>query len=106
MGPARVAAKRFEDLIVWQKAHRFVLGAYQYSASFPKTETYSLVSQLRRAAVSIPANIAEGFRRTGRADKVRMLNIAEGSLEECGYYLILANDLKYWTQYGTRTNSG
>jgi four helix bundle protein len=82
-------------LVVWQKAHRFVLDAYQFSAGFPKSETYGLTSQLRRAAVSIPANIAEGFLRRGKADKARFLNIAHGSLEECRYYLILANDLNY-----------
>ena len=61
--------------------------------SFPKSETYGLTSQFRRAAVSVPANIAEGFRKRGRADKVRFLNIAQGSLEECRYYLILSDDL-------------
>ncbi len=91
----RERAKTFEDLILWQKAHQFVLAVYRYSSTFPRTETYGLVSQLRRAAVSIPANIAEGFKRAGRADKARMLNIAGGSLEECRYYLILANDLNY-----------
>jgi len=95
MSAARAPAKTFRDLVVWQKAHEFVLGIYQYSAGFPRTETYSLTSQLRRAAISIPANIAEGFRRRGDADKVRMLNIAQGSIEECRYYLILATDLNY-----------
>jgi len=92
---ARRPAKTFRDLVVWQKAHEFVLGVYQYSAGFPRVETYSLTSQLRRAAISIAANIAEGFRRRGDADKVRMLNIAQGSIEECRYYLILATDLNY-----------
>jgi len=95
MSASRAAARTFQDLVVWQKAHHFVLGAYAYSGAFPRSETYGLVTQLRRAAVSIPANIAEGFRRQGRADKVRMLNIAQGSLEECRYYLILAQDLQY-----------
>lgn len=95
----RVAAKNFQDLIVWQKAHQFVLSIYTYSASFPKTETYGLSSQLRRASVSIPANIAEGFKKRGRADKLRFLNIAQGSLEECRYYLILSNDLKYGNSF-------
>jgi len=95
MSGARAPAKTFRDLVVWQKAHEFVLGIYQYSAGFPRSEAYSLTSQLRRAAISIAANIAEGFRRRGDADKVRMLNIAQGSLEECRYYLILANDLAY-----------
>jgi four helix bundle protein len=89
------AAKSFRDLLVWRKAHEFVLAVYAFTAAFPKSETYGLAMQLRRAAVSIAANIAEGFRRRGRADKVRFLNIAEGSLEECRYYLILATDLGY-----------
>ena len=88
-------AKSFEQLIVWQKVHRFVLGVYRFTEKFPHSETYGLTSQLRRAAVSIPANIAEGFKKRGRADKVRFLNIAQGSLEECRYYLILAKDLNY-----------
>jgi four helix bundle protein len=92
---ARPAARTFQDLLVWQKAHQFVMGVYPYSASFPKAETYGLTSQFRRAAVSVPANIAEGFRRAGRQEKVRFLNIAQGSLEECRYYLILARDLEY-----------
>lgn len=73
-------AKRFEELKVWQKAHALVLRVYQYSAGFPKSELYGLASQIRRAAVSVPANIAEGFKRRGRPDKVRFLNIAQGSL--------------------------
>ena len=93
---ARIApAKSFQQLIVWQKAHQFVLGVYRLTGNFPRSEVYGLASQLRRAAVSIPANIAEGFRRRGRADKARFLNIAQGSLEECRYYLILAGDLNY-----------
>jgi four helix bundle protein len=92
---ARPAARTFQDLLVWQKAHEFVMGAYRYSAGFPKSETYGLASQFRRAAVSVPANIAEGFRKSGRQDKVRFMNIAQGSLEECRYYLILACDLEY-----------
>jgi len=92
---ARTPAKSFEDLIVWQKAHQFVLGTYTYTEKFPKAEMYGLVSQLRRAAVSIPANIAEGFKRRTKPDKARLMNIAQGSLEECQYYLILARDLGY-----------
>ena len=88
-------AKTFQDLIVWQKAHDFVLSVYAYTNSFPKSEMYGLSSQLRRAAVSVPANIAEGFKKKTVPDKCRYLNIAQCSLEECRYYLILANDLKY-----------
>lgn len=88
-------ARRFEDLIVWQKAHKFVLSVYELSSNFPKSETYGLTSQLRRAAVSIPANIAEGFKKRTAKDKVKFMNIAQGSSEECRYYLILAQDLKY-----------
>jgi len=91
----RLPARTFRDLIVWRKAHEFVLGIYRFSAGFPKQEIYALCNQMRRAAVSVPANIAEGFRKRGRADKVRFMNTAEGSLEESRYYLILAEDLGY-----------
>jgi len=88
-------AKTFEDLIVWQKAHQFVLQVYTYTSDFPQNEMYGLTSQFRRAAVSIAANIAEGFKKRGRADKARFMNISHGSLEECRYYLILSKDLNY-----------
>jgi len=91
----RPAAKCFEDLVVWQKAHPFVLQVYRLTKAFPREEAYGLTSQFRRAAVSIAANIAEGFRKRGSADKLRFLNIAQGSAEECRYYLILAKDLGY-----------
>ena len=95
MPPLRPAARSFRDLLVWRKAHEFVLAVYTFTAGFPKQETYGLALQMRRAAVSIPANIAEGFRRRGRAEKARYMNIAEGSVEESRYYLILAQDLGY-----------
>ena len=88
-------AKTFQDLIVWQKTHFFVLTIYRLTKDFPKSEIYGLTQQLRRAAVSIAANIAEGFRKRTRADKARFMNIAQGSLEESRYYLILAGDLAY-----------
>jgi four helix bundle protein len=88
-------ARTFQDLLVWQKAHQFVLGVYVLTAAFPKQETYGLSLQMRRASVSIPANIAEGFRRRGKAEKARFMNIAEGSVEECRYFLILVKDLGY-----------
>ena len=93
--PTSRPARTFQDLLVWQKAHRFVLDIYALTVAFPKQETYGLSLQMRRAAVSIPANIAEGFRRRGKADKARFMNMAEGSVEECRYYLILAKDLGY-----------
>jgi four helix bundle protein len=88
-------AKNFQDLIVWQKSHKFVLGVYKFTSKFSTSELYGLTSQFRRAAVSIAANIAEGFKKQGLADKMRFLNIAQGSLEECRYYLILSEDLNY-----------
>ena len=91
----REGAKNFQDLIVWQKAHRFVLEIYKFTEVFPKSELYGLTSQFRRSAVSVPANIAEGFKKKGKLDKARFLNIAQGSLEESRYYLILAQDLEY-----------
>src|SRR6184192_1058646 len=95
MPETRPVARSFRDLLVWRKAHEFVLAVYAFTAGFPKQETYSLALQMRRAAVSIPANIAEGFRRRGKIEKARFMNIAEGSLEESRYYLILAQDLGY-----------
>ncbi len=91
----RAPARTFQDLLVWQKAHQFVLPVYRLTDSFPRNELFGLTSQFGRAAVSIPANVAEGFRKKGKSDKARFMNIAQGSLEECRYYLILSNDLKY-----------
>ena len=91
----RAPSKTFQDLIVWQKAHEFVLSVYRLTKTFPKEEIYALTSQFRRAAVSIAANIAEGFRKRGRSDKARFMNISQGSIKECRYYLILARDLEY-----------
>src|SRR5262245_27792407 len=88
-------AQKFQDLIVWQKAHQLVLSVYRDTKALPKDELFGLVSQMRRAAVSVPANIAEGFKRKGRADKARQMNIAQGSLEELRYYFILCADLNY-----------
>jgi four helix bundle protein len=84
----RPPARSFEDLLVWQKAHQFVLQVYAMTENFPKAEMFGLTSQLRRAAVSIAANIAEDLRSRVNC-KVRFLNIAQGSIEECRYYLIL-----------------
>jgi four helix bundle protein len=88
-------SKTFEDVEVWKRAHAFVLEIYRLTENFPKHELFSLTSQLRRAAVSVPANFAEGFKKMSLADKLRFYNIAQGSLEECRYYLILTRDLNY-----------
>lgn len=88
-------ARSFKELIVWQKAHQFVLAIYRLTRGFPSDEKFGLTSQIRRAAVSVPANIAEGFPKRSSSDKVRFYNIAQGSLEEVHYYLILAEDLGY-----------
>ena len=91
----RDTAKTFKDLGLWKKAHAWVLAIYKYTQEFPREELYTLTSQMRRAAISIPANIAEGFKKRSKADKLRYYNIAQGSLEESRYYLILAMDLGY-----------
>lgn len=90
-----MAAKTFEDVEMWKKAHAWVLAVYRFTEKFPRHELFGLTSQLRRAAVSIPANFAEGFKKKSRADKARFYNIAQGSLEECRYYMILSRDLGY-----------
>jgi four helix bundle protein len=88
-------SKSFKDLIVWQKSHNLVLEVYRITKQFPKEEMFGLTSQFRRAVISIPANIAEGFARKGSKDKLRFYNIAAGSLNEVEYYLILSKELNY-----------
>ncbi|MBQ8989289.1 MAG: four helix bundle protein [Prevotella sp.] len=85
----------FKEVHAWQKAHAFVVQVYQTTRTFPAYERYGLCSQFERAAVSIAANIAEGYRRDGMNDKLRFLNISQGSLEECRYYILLSKDLGY-----------
>ena len=85
----------FENVVAWQKAHAFVLLVYRITKSFPSDELYGLTSQFRRAAVSIEANIAEGYKKISKADKLRFMNISQGSIEECRDYIILARDLCY-----------
>ena len=87
--------QRYRDLKVWQRAHAVVLKLYRLSNSFPSDERYGLTSQLRRAAMSVPANIAEGSKRRTKADFAHFLNIAEGSLAETDYLLLLSTDLGY-----------
>jgi four helix bundle protein len=81
--------------LVWKKAHADVLEIYRTTKQFPRSEIFGLTAQMRRAAVSIPANIAEGFKKRTPREKIRVLNISQGSLEESRYYLILARDLDY-----------
>jgi four helix bundle protein len=87
--------EKFEDLDVWKKAHKLVLEIYRITKDFPIEERYCLVSQMRRSAVSIPANIAEGFKKRTLKDKSNFYNISQGSLEELRYYIILTSDLGY-----------
>jgi four helix bundle protein len=95
-------AETFEDLLVWRKSHQLTLKVYKLTAGFPKHEIYGLSSQMRRAAVSVPANIAEGFKKRGRPDKARFMNTAQASLEELRYYFILARDLEYFSKIESR----
>ena len=88
-------SKSFKDLECWQRAHEFVKAVYQVTKQFPDDERYGLTSLFRRAAVSIAANICEGYRKMSKADKLRFMNIAQGSLEECRYYVILSLDIEY-----------
>jgi four helix bundle protein len=85
----------FRELKVWHKAHQLVLGIYNATKSFPREETYGLTSQVRRAAVSVPANIAEGCGRDTTRDFARFLKIAMGSASELEYLLVLAGDLAF-----------
>lgn len=85
----------FENVLAWQKAHAFVLLTYRVTRHFPEDEKFGLTSQFRRAAVSIEANIAEGYKKLSKADKLRFFNISQGSLEECRDYHILSRDLSY-----------
>jgi len=91
-------ARTFENLDVWQFAHKLTLLVYRETSKLPPDERFGLVSQMRRAAVSVPANIAEGFKKRGPKDKVNFYNIAQGSLEELRYYLILTRDPGYLPQ--------
>ena len=90
--------QNFKELKVWEKAHQITLSIYKVSATFPKEEIYSLTNQLRRAASSIPANIAEGCGKNTQADLANFLNISLGSANETEYFLILSKDLDYLTE--------
>ena len=87
--------KDFRSLSVWSKAHLLAIEVYRVTSSFPKEETYGLISQVRRACVSIPANIAEGCGRNGEAEFRHFLEIALGSATELEYHLLLSRDLRF-----------
>lgn len=90
--------KTFKDIKVWQKAHELVLKIYKVTTKFPIEEKYSLVIQMQRAAVSAASNIVEGFKRKSLKDRIHFYNIADGSLEELKYQLLIAHDLQYITK--------
>lgn len=87
--------RTFKEAIVWQKSHKLTLSVYELTKKFPKNEEYALANQMRRAAVSVPSNIAEGFKRRTIRDGIHFYNIAEGSLEELKYQILLSKDLGY-----------
>ncbi len=87
--------KGFKQLLVWQKAYDLVLECYRFTKLLPKTEEYGLISQIRRASVSVPANIAEGYERGHRKEYLQFLHFAKGSLGELETYLLLVSDLGY-----------
>ena len=90
--------KTFRDLHVWQKSHQLALSIYDITKSFPTEEKFGLVTQMRRAAVSIASNIVEGFRRKSLKDTINFYNMADSSLEELKYQLLLCYDLKFVNQ--------
>jgi four helix bundle protein len=90
--------KNFKQLKVWQRSHKLVIEIYRITKMFPSDERFGLISQLRRSAASIPANIAEGYGRSGDREFLRFLSIAAGSANETEYHLLLAYDLKYIEQ--------
>jgi four helix bundle protein len=87
--------QKFRDLRVWHRSHGLVLDVYRLTRSFPGEERFGLTSQLRRSSISVPTNIAEGSKRRRARDYARILNIAEGSLAETEYLLLLSGDLNY-----------
>jgi len=87
--------QRYRDLEVWKRSHQLVLSVYEATKVFPNDERFGLTSQLRRAIVSVPSNIAEGSKRRTNQDYSRFLNIAEASLSEADYLLLCSKDLNY-----------
>ena len=89
------SVKTFQDLKVWRKSHELVLEIYRITKDFPAEEKFGIISQLRRAASSIPTNIVEGHKRKSRKDFLHFLNLSDASLEETKYLLLLSKDLNY-----------
>ena len=92
-----MGVQSFKDIIAWQKAHELTLKVYELTGKFPKTEMFALVNQMQRCAVSVPSNLAEGYKRKSKNDAIHFYVIAESSLEELRYQLFLSKDLKYIT---------
>jgi four helix bundle protein len=90
--------QKFSDILAWQKAHQLALVVYMAMKYLPDSERYNLVSQMTRAAVSVPSNIAEGFARSTLLDSLKFYNISQGSLEELKYQTLLCKDLDYFIQ--------
>jgi len=91
--------EKFEQLDVWQAAHKLVVQVYKITEGLPSSQRFGLISQMQRSAVSVPATIAEGFKRRTLPDKCHFYNMAQGSLEELRYYFILCRDLGYKLEY-------
>lgn len=91
----RMKIEKFTDLDAWKEGHQLVLGIYKATESFPNSEMYGLISQMRRSAVSITSNVAEGFKRISGKEKVQFYSIAQGSLTELQNQLIIAKDVGY-----------
>lgn len=92
--------RRFTELKVWERSHQLVLTIYRLTAHFPQAEVFGLTSQLRRACVSVPANVAEGAKRRSQKDFAHFLNIAEGPLSEVEYLVGLSRDLGHVSEVG------
>ena len=93
--------KSFKELIVWQKAYKLVLEVYKATKDFPRYEIYGLIQQMRRAAISIPSNIAEGYGRKHKREYIQFLSVAFGSLLELETQYLLSKDLGYMNQTET-----
>jgi four helix bundle protein len=90
-----MAIQSYKEIVAWQKAHELVLVVYKLTQKYPKEEIFGLTSQTRRALVSVASNLVEGFKRKGKAESSHFYNIAQASLEEVRYQLLLAKDLGY-----------